>query len=320
MRRFPAYLLAALCGLLMFVFGLMTIVAVDFQSPSQLMPTVMAMLTQMPPAAVATQLSQMGYSAPPSALATAQTMYGQGYPADVILSTLVAAYGSPNTGGNNTGGAVSPTQAPPVVQPIVASPTPVSPVNVVVPPPSQGQPQATAAGVVPLPTVSSVVVGEQPGNNLPAPTSAPPPVEVGTISGSVTYAGSNDGSGIMLNLTRPDGSSLQVPVSADGTFSFSGMQPGVYTLEANAVRYISVRAQFTLEAGQNFTLSPALLVAGDTNSDNVIDLLDASLVASNFGGPANVPAADLNHDGEIDVRDLTMIGNQFGLAGPVDWK
>ncbi|MBZ0296677.1 MAG: hypothetical protein K8L99_29215, partial [Anaerolineae bacterium] len=62
------------------------------------------------------------------------------------------------------------------------------------------------------------------------------------------------------------------------------------------------------------------LVAGDTNSDNVIDLNDAAMVASNFDGPATVQIADLNRDGQIDVRDLALIGASFGLSGPISWQ
>src|SRR5262249_6198382 len=117
-----------------------------------------------------------------------------------------------------------------------------------------------------------------------------------------------------------DGSTLDIPVGADGKFSFAGMNPGDYTLEANAKGYLSERAQFTLQAGQDFALSPADMPAGDTNGDDVIDLLDAALIASNCGDKVDVPQADLNHDGKIDVGDLTVIGSQFGMAGPLTWN
>lgn len=324
MRRIPAYLLVAICGLMMLILSMITIVAaVDFQSPGQLVPTVMAMLTQMPPASVATQLARMGYVAPPSALATAQYMFQHGAPADVIVNTLVASYNTP---------VVSTIVPPPTVTPNPQiPPTLPAAVATVAPPPndSNGIPVPTLGAVVPVPTVSGPIIptsdaGAPPVNpNVPVPTveipATPIPVEVGNISGSVTLSDSSSGEGIFLTLTRPNGNTDKFPVSADGTFSFANMEPGAYTLVASATGYLSAQIQFTLAANQNFTLAPATLVAGDTNGDDVIDLLDASLIASNFGDSANVTVADLNHDGQIDVGDLTIIGHQFGLAGPLPW-
>lgn len=302
MRRFPAHLIVALGGLLMLVLGAMTIFAVDFIPPGQLLPTAMAMLTQMPPQAVATQLAQMGYVAPPSVQATAQSMWQQGIPADVIISTLIAAYNTGSTGGSG-GSSVPPTALPSLQPPVGATPIP----------------QGTSEGVVPLPTAMEIIPTAIEATAVLEVEPTIVPVEVGNISGSVLFSDKEEAGRIHLILTRPDGSALEIPVGAEGVFSFAGMEAGAYSLEATAQGHLSARAAFTLEAGTTFTLPPITLSAGDTNGDNVIDLLDAALIASNFGGPALVHEADLNHDGQIDVRDLTIVGKQFGEAGPLEW-
>jgi carboxypeptidase family protein/dockerin type I repeat protein len=340
MRRIPLYLITAICGLLFFAIGIMTIMAVDFQSPQQLVPTVVAMLGQMSPQEVIDQLGQKGKAFSPEALATAQAMLQQGIPAEQVIDTVISASrrrDNTDTQGHDElhqpTGILATVVVP--VQPPVGD-TPLAPIVIPVLP--------TPEGIVPLPTA----VGENPlltaGVVLPLPTledSTPQPatvgatseipqaaaseelsaqVEVGNISGAVAYDDGRRGAGINLTLTRPDSSNLRVPVSADGTFTFNGMESGAYTLTARAAGYLSAQAVFTLDAGQNLVLSAVSLTAGDTNGDDVVDLLDAALIASNFGSSAVVAQADLNHDGQIDVRDLTIIGKRFGTAGPLTWN
>jgi len=50
---------------------------------------------------------------------------------------------------------------------------------------------------------------------------------------------------------------------------------------------------------------------GDANGDNVVDLLDLSVVAANWGNSdAN---ADLNDDGVVDLLDLSIVAANWGL-------
>lgn len=304
MRRFPAHLLMAAAGLLALLFSLMTMIDVDVDAQGEhpLVPTVFALLTQMPPQAVATQLAGMGYPVPASVQATAVAMQQQGVPPDVIIRTLLAFYGV------NLPPA-QPTSAPP------AQPTsvPVQPTTI------PGQPTQIIAQPPVLPTVVPVLPTAAPV--LPTFTPLPPtPVPVGSIAGSVKYAYLDTATGILLMLTRPDGSTLELPVSADGQFLFNSMTPGSYVLVASAPRYLSARAEFSLAPGASVQLPSVNLLAGDTNQDSVIDLLDAALIAANFDGPATVAAADLNGDGWVDVRDLTIIGRQFGMTAPTNWQ
>ena len=41
-----------------------------------------------------------------------------------------------------------------------------------------------------------------------------------------------------------------------------------------------------------------------------MNILDLVRVASHFG--SNDPTADLNGDGEVDILDLTLVGSNFG--------
>ncbi|MBL8166070.1 MAG: carboxypeptidase regulatory-like domain-containing protein [Anaerolineae bacterium] len=310
MRRFPARLLMAVAGLLVLMLSLMAMVDVDVDAQTEhpLAPTIFALLTQMPPQAVATQLAGMGYPVPANVQATAVAMQQQGVPPDVIIRTLLAFYGV----------VLPPVQ--PTTVPVMPTSIPVQPTNIPVQPTTiPGQPTQ----IIVIPPVMPSIVPVQPTAVpvLPTFTPLPPtPVPVGSIAGSVKYAHLETATGILLTLTRPDGSTLELPVSADGQFMFSSMTPGAYTLVASAPRYLSARAEFSLEQGKAVQLPPAELFAGDTNEDSVIDLLDAALIAANFDGPATVVEADLNGDDWIDVRDLTIIGRQFGMAAPTSWQ
>ncbi len=129
-----------------------------------------------------------------------------------------------------------------------------------------------------------------------------------------------DHTGISVVLTLPDGSTVQSLTTAAGEFVFPNLQPGAYYVEARHDGFLARSLDFTLAEGQAFNLPASFLVAGDTDLNEIVDLSDAALIASNFDGPAAVPVADLNRDGWIDVRDLALVGADFGLSGPIPWQ
>lgn len=324
MKRFPAFAVVGLIGLVMLLIGLMTLFTVSAQQPGRpLVPTLRAMLRNMPPEAVAIELANMGYSLPPHIQATAVAMRNNGARTREIIEVILNNLEANNSGQGNPPPVVQPTQVPPQAPPAGITPMP----------PAQGQPlptvvpvQPTAIPVVPIPTAIQVVPTADPQSppvvvpTVVAPEPGVVPLQVGSISGNVTLAIMNNAQGITLLLQRPDGQSLNLPIGIDGTFLFSNMDPGTYALEASAAGHLKARAEFMLQAGQNVLLSPTILTAGDTNGDNLIDLSDAVLIAANFDSPATIAAADLNHDGWVDVRDLALIGAEFGRTGPIFWQ
>lgn len=325
MKRFPAFAVVGLIGVVMLLIGLLTLFTVSAQQNTRpLVPTLRAMLRSMPPEAVATELANMGYSLPPDIQATAIAMRNNGARTRQIIEVILNNLEAINAGQGNPPPVVQPTQIPPQVPP----PAGVTPM-----PPVQGQPlptvvpvQPTAIPLVPIPTAIDVVLTANP-QSLPVvvPTGVAPeptvaPIQVGSISGNVTLAILNNAQGITLLLQRPDGQTLDLPIGVDGAFLFANMDPGTYALEASATGHLKARAEFVLQAGQNVLLSPTILTAGDTNGDNLIDLSDAVLIAANFDSPATILAADLNHDGWVDVRDLALIGAEFGRTGPIFWQ
>ena len=72
-------------------------------------------------------------------------------------------------------------------------------------------------------------------------------------------------------------------------------------------------------------LAPAPLeskkIAEDVNNDGVVNIVDLTLVASNFG-KSGTTTADVNGDGVVNIVDLTLVAGAFGstAAAPEIWS
>jgi hypothetical protein len=54
-------------------------------------------------------------------------------------------------------------------------------------------------------------------------------------------------------------------------------------------------------------------IAGDANGDGVVDILDLTLVGSNFG-QQGATAADVNGDGVVNIKDLVLVSGAISNA------
>ena len=62
-------------------------------------------------------------------------------------------------------------------------------------------------------------------------------------------------------------------------------------------------------------------IAADVNSDGVVNIIDLTLVAANFGKTAET-TADVNGDGVVNIIDLTLVAGAFGTTAeaPALWS
>ena len=146
------------------------------------------------------------------------------------------------------------------------------------------------------------------------------PAALAAINGAVSYQNAPDNAGITVQLLANDGVLDEVLTMPDGTFHFTEVPAGTYTLQARAPYHLPVTVPVTVPAdGQVVQLASAMLPGGDTDNSGGIDILDATIIGANFGvqtppAPAN---ADLNRDALVNISDLVLVGANFGFSGPV---
>jgi hypothetical protein len=148
------------------------------------------------------------------------------------------------------------------------------------------------------------------GSFTPTSTSIP---TTGTITGQVLA-----GKPVILDLFDAENWPVAVAfANADGTFSLTA-PAGTYNLVARAPGFLSAMGPVTIPAG-GITSKPTItLLAGDIDSNFVIDWLDAMSIGINYN-TSYPPEADLNNDGIINVLDLELLARNYRKLGPIDW-
>jgi len=100
-----------------------------------------------------------------------------------------------------------------------------------------------------------------------------------------------------------------------GEFVLSNLAPGLYDLRIkNSHTLANLKRAILLMPGLN-AVSLGTLLEGDANDDNVIDIVDFSLLRAVFG-TGNM-SADFNQDGIVDVFDFSLFRSHFGLCGDI---
>lgn len=146
----------------------------------------------------------------------------------------------------------------------------------------------------------------------------PDAAELSAISGVVTYQSGTDSSGIDVALMGGDNSVLaQVTTGANGSYLFNAVPAGAYYLQASAPGHITMLRTVLVDGNEPVVdLSVDTLVAGDTDNNGTVDILDASFIGANFNlqSPPAPLEVDLNHDNQINIGDLVLVGTNFGAV------
>jgi hypothetical protein len=104
-----------------------------------------------------------------------------------------------------------------------------------------------------------------------------------------------------------------------GAFTLGPLPPGTCTVNVRMGSYLRAGERgFTVIAGQTTLLPSLVLLGGDCDGDDRINILDAGIVSFSFGLDEGQPdfdsRADINGDTIVDIYDLVMIGNNFGCS------
>lgn len=120
--------------------------------------------------------------------------------------------------------------------------------------------------VTPVPSPSVVspsppLVSPSPPPVSPSPGPASPtPTTKGTLTGKVTDSKTGAViSGATVRITYPNGSKYSVTTSTTGTYTWSNLTPGTYTLKVSMSRYLTQSRTVSVVAGSNtsdFVLVP----------------------------------------------------------------
>ncbi|MBL8162333.1 MAG: endo-1,4-beta-xylanase [Anaerolineae bacterium] len=175
-----------------------------------------------------------------------------------------------------------------------------------------------------LPVVNGTLSGSTPSVVEP-PVINPPvliemPEQFSTIAGVVSYQNRQDNSGISVELLSTDYTPLaQVTTTATGVYQFTDVPSGAYIVRASAPGHLGVLRTVQIAGdGEIIDLDTDTLVAGDTDNNGRIDLLDASFIGANFNlqAPPAPAMVDLNFDNQINIGDLVLVGTNFGMIMP----
>jgi hypothetical protein len=123
---------------------------------------------------------------------------------------------------------------------------------------------------------------------------------------------------VTIRLYNPDNS-----IAAAGTANPAGafnlsVPGGMYTILASAEGFLGAQGSVTSVNGSSVSKPVVSLIAGDIDSNGVIDQMDALTIGMNYNN-ATPAAADLNNDGVISVLDLGILAENYGKSGALLW-
>lgn len=187
---------------------------------------------------------------------------------------------STQDGSYNLGSTTTPTPTP-----IVNTPTPT-------PAPVVNTPTPTPVPATPTPTTQPVA----PPTFDPQPTDTYQSVVLltGTNTSGLTVYINNSTSGV----TYPTSTSWQYSaLLIQGTNTFSAYTQNNFGMKSNTVN-----------------LSINLHKLGDISGDNIVDLTDLSMFATDWGNTSslNYSLSDMNADGLVDLTDFSILAKSYG--------
>ena len=144
--------------------------------------------------------------------------------------------------------------------------------------------------------------------------------EIGAASiivGQVQLQGRSDWSGAVVTVL-PVG--MTDTTGSDGFYTLPALPIGTYTITVEMARYLDAERVITLIWGANDIPSVRLL-AGDANDDDVVDIVDVSIIGGKYDSTVNplTERADVNADGYVDIVDIVLAAGNYAGASPVNW-
>lgn len=158
----------------------------------------------------------------------------------------------------------------------------------------------------------------------PSPPSLP-------LEANIDLQGKADRLGVTLNLLDGENYSLDfsaVSKDIEGiNITLSSVVIDTYTVTVSHERCLDVTSALgktkTAPESGTITITPLVLRAGNSVSDDNINDDDIKAITDAYGNPSINPNADVNFDGLVDMRDLALAAGNYGLTSSsayVDWQ
>jgi len=101
----------------------------------------------------------------------------------------------------------------------------------------------------------------------------------------------------------------------EGRFTLEGLTPGTYVVGVKNFHALSkVRSNVQLTAGTNPEVYFDILLEGDADDNDVVNITDFSILKDGFN-PVNDPRADFTQDGTVNISDFSLLKDNFGGTG-----
>ncbi|MEL7340894.1 MAG: dockerin type I domain-containing protein, partial [Bacteroidota bacterium] len=111
---------------------------------------------------------------------------------------------------------------------------------------------------------------------------------------------------------------LSATADANGDMSVAGIAPGTYELAVKYPNSLQKVQVITIAAGNN-TASVGELLMGDSNNDNIISILDFSILSFSFNATPSSQfydlSSDYNGDSLVNALDFSLLAFNFSLSG-----
>lgn len=166
---------------------------------------------------------------------------------------------------------------------------------------------------------SAVRLGAQGGVNIYVDSVTDSTVTIyGTtdVSGRVDLQGRTNDAGADVTLpagTLYDGG--KKTTDSWGRYAFEGVTDGTYTVTVEMARYLDASKEWEIQ-GDTMVLTPLVLLGGDVNDSDKIDIADLASIGGKFGNsvdPETTPE-DINYDAWVDILDLVLAAGNYDLA------
>ena len=112
-----------------------------------------------------------------------------------------------------------------------------------------------------------------------------------------------------------------VYTSADGKMTICNIAPGTYDLQVKKSGFLTYTVKGITVGTEEIDLGSIVLLAGDTNNDGMINIVDMGIFRQNFGKTGeNIANAytDTNGDKMVNILDMSVFRTNFGKTAAKD--